>query len=140
MPSANTIKKFNSRIRITPSCWIWQGPFDKDGYGNLHANGIHWKAHRLAYEIYKGPIPEGALILHQCDNHWCANPYHMNPGTHQQNMIEARLRGRTRALLSPDEVRQIKDLIACGLLSQTAIARFYKTTSDILTRFFFYYW
>ena len=52
------------------------------------------RAHRMAYEVAKGDIPEGMHILHSCDNPKCCNPAHLRPGTHQENMDDMQARGR----------------------------------------------
>lgn len=50
--------------------------------------------HRLAYEAWVGPIPEGMLIRHTCDTPLCINPDHLIPGTHRDNMQDRLERGR----------------------------------------------
>lgn len=54
-------------------------------------------AHRLSYELHKGPIPDGLQILHSCDVKNCINPDHLRVGTHSENMAEAADRGRMRS-------------------------------------------
>ena len=81
-------------IRSAHECWPWTG-HTIHGYGALStANGGHAKAHRVAYEIAKGPIPPGLLVLHSCDNPPCCNPDHLSVGTTQQNSREAAERNR----------------------------------------------
>jgi len=75
-------------------CWVWQGHTYKNGYGCLKAFGKTVSAHRLSYELYKGPIPDGREIMHSCDNRLCVNPDHLTTGTHAANMKEAADRGR----------------------------------------------
>ena len=58
---------------------------NKDGYGSLKIGGKGILAHRFFYEKYKGPIPEGLLVLHRCNNPSCINPEHLYIGTHKQN-------------------------------------------------------
>lgn len=77
-------------------CWIWAGSSGRNGYGQFKAFGRMVAAHRFAYELYKGPIPDGMQILHSCDNKVCVNPDHLRIGTHAENMAEAKERGRMR--------------------------------------------
>lgn len=64
-------------------CWLWLGALT-DGYGVLHANGERM-AHRVSYEHYVGPIPEGLVIDHKCRTRCCINPRHMEPVTPAEN-------------------------------------------------------
>jgi hypothetical protein len=75
-------------------CWGWTGPLTDKGYGIVQVKGRKIGAHRLSYEYFKGPIPDGLHVLHSCDNPPCVNPDHLSVGTHQQNMREAKERKR----------------------------------------------
>lgn len=60
------------------------------GYGMFSASrlGIVCKlAHRWSYEYHVGPIPQGLVLDHLCDNRLCVNPAHLNPTTHQKNIL-----------------------------------------------------
>ncbi|MGR7993860.1 HNH endonuclease signature motif containing protein [Xanthobacter sp. ZOL 2024] len=74
-------------------CWLWVGHKYPNGYGAIKSFGRTISAHRFAYELYKGPIPEGMEILHSCDVKNCVNPDHLRVGTHRENMEEASARG-----------------------------------------------
>lgn len=76
------------------TCWPYTGPLFHNGYGQLYWQGRNQKAHRLAFIDARGPIPEGFLVLHHCDNRRCCNPEHLHLGTHKQNAEEAKARGR----------------------------------------------
>ena len=70
----------------TETCWIWTGYKCYWGYGIISVKSKPKKAHRIAYEVWKGPIPDGLLIRHLCNNPACINPDHLEIGTHQDNM------------------------------------------------------
>jgi hypothetical protein len=78
-------------------CWNWtkaKDPRPGKGHGLMTVGGKMLKPHRLAYELFVGPIPAGMHILHSCDNGACCNPAHLRPGTHQDNMRDRDVRGR----------------------------------------------
>lgn len=75
-------------------CWEWNGGLSSKGYGGLWYKGVNYKTHRLAYETWVGPIPEGLHILHSCDNPPCINPEHLRPGTNDENVQDKMNRDR----------------------------------------------
>lgn len=80
--------------RSDSDCWEWNGARSKGGYGNLGFRGATYAAHRVAYEIHFGSIPDGLCVLHRCDNRCCANPYHLFLGTQQDNVDDMMAKGR----------------------------------------------
>jgi hypothetical protein len=84
-----------ARIDIDANgCWIWTGRRYTKGYGQASFRGRNIRAHRYAYEAWKGPIPAGMMVLHSCDNPPCVNPDHLRIGTARDNMMDAIQRGR----------------------------------------------
>ena len=78
----------------TIGCWEYSGSIGRSGYGRVSAEGVYTQAHRVAYEEWVGPIPEGLFICHHCDNPPCINPAHLYAGTQQDNVDDMVRRSR----------------------------------------------
>lgn len=76
-------------------CIEWVGHKNSQGYGRIQVNHKDIRTHRLAYELANGPIPEGMVVRHKCDNPSCINPAHLEIGTQQENIRDRGERGRT---------------------------------------------
>lgn len=74
------ILKFLTCAEI-PGCWNWKAARNDKGYGQFDRE----YAHRVSYEMFVGPIPEGLQIDHKCPNHSCINPSHLRPLTNREN-------------------------------------------------------
>lgn len=101
-------RKVLDRVRRTPSgCWEWVGYRKPSGYGkfSLHRLGTH-AAHRLAYEVFCGPIPEGLSVCHHCDNPPCCNPAHLFVGTNGDNIRDRNRKGRNPVAKLSDAQRE----------------------------------
>lgn len=66
-------------------CWLWQANIDIYGYAIVKVDGKNRKAHRVAYELFIGPIPEGHDADHLCRVRHCVNPLHIEPVTSAEN-------------------------------------------------------
>ena len=90
------MKRFWDKVAIGrgDECWPWGASVQPNGYGQSRLAGKTIKAHRLAFELTYGPIPEGKHILHQCDDRLCCNPKHLKAGTHVENMADMMRRKR----------------------------------------------
>lgn len=100
-------KPMNPMERITRNvvisergCWLWQLSKDKPGYGRMkiqlgsREQFRFTSAHRRAWELWKGEIPDGLNVLHDCDTPSCCNPEHLFLGTQQDNMKDMHAKGR----------------------------------------------
>ena len=99
------------------------------GYGRIMIGNKRTMAHRLAYEHAYGPIPDGLIVRHKCDNPPCINPAHLELGTHRDNLDDriVRMSGRRgvqmhTAKLTEDAVREVRRRVASGE-SRRAVAR-----------------
>jgi len=97
VPPANRFWKFVDKGKKT-ECWNWKGHFSgsTSRYPSFYDGNSEVKAHRFSYELHVGPIPEGLLVCHHCDNKSCVNPAHLFVGTHKDNTNDARQKNRLR--------------------------------------------
>lgn len=72
--------------RVPGECWPWTGSRDPKGYGKAKIKKRSVSAHRMAYELSVGPIPDGYEIDHLCRNTSCCNPAHLEAVTPAENM------------------------------------------------------
>lgn len=130
-PNSTKVRGEKRRSQATPSfieersvkvpecgCWLWTGAFSS-GYGSAMFQGKSKRAHRLSWEIFKGPIPDGVCVCHECDTPACVNPDHLFLGTKKDNADDRDLKGRNKsnsmpgeshplALLTEGDVREIR--------------------------------
>lgn len=67
-------------------CWEWIGARDSRGYGNVKVGRRVRKAHRVIYELVRGPVPSGLEPDHLCRVPWCVNPEHVEAVPHLENV------------------------------------------------------
>lgn len=125
---------FWERVDRSGECWPWVRYCNTDGYGHVYYEGRIWGAHRVAWILTNGPIPEGMRVLHNCpggDNPACCNPAHLFLGTQADNVHDMMAKGRNtpqvgianpRARLTEEDVREIRRLYATGDYAYAGIA------------------
>jgi len=81
-----TGERFWSKVDKTDTCWLWVSALASGGYGQFSLGGRPQAAHRVAYELLVGPIPDGLSLDHMCHERLCVNPDHLRAVTTKQNM------------------------------------------------------
>lgn len=135
--------RFLEKVEKSDGCWIWRGALDGYGYGLFRVGRTIHRSHRVAWCMFRGDIPRGTLVLHNCpsgDNPSCVNPAHLWLGTMLDNIRDMEKKGRRatgdkvrhlsyprgdehfRAKLKESYIPEIRRL-ACGGVSFREIGR-----------------
>jgi hypothetical protein len=80
--------RFWAKVDKTKDCWNWTASRGTAGYGQIGIGGRYGRphlAHRVAYELEIGPIPDGMQVDHICHNRICVNPSHLRLATNKEN-------------------------------------------------------
>lgn len=111
-PMPSLTERFLARMPSGEGCWEWPGARNGDGYGTLRSGPRgavrQHMAHRVSWEVHFGPIPDGMLVCHHCDNPPCIRPDHLFLGTEAMNNRDRDRKGRHRVLVG-DEHPQRQD-------------------------------
>lgn len=130
-------------------CHIFTGGIHRNGYGSIGVGGSKGAkalAHRVAWNVHFGVIPDGLLVCHTCDNRSCCNPRHLFLGTNTENLqdMAAKVRGNNKAKGRPGErnkqakltdiqVRDIRSLCTARAMTQKAIAARYGISLSLVS-------
>ena len=145
-PRTSPVKRFWVKVLKSDGCWLWVGNQDHRGYGRfrIDAQGKMDGAHRAAWFLTYGPVPDGLHVCHHCDNPRCVRPDHLFLGTHDDNMRDMTVKGRghqgvrnVNAKVTEADVRAIRIRYAAGGVTQKALAEKYgvdHTTVSLIVR------
>lgn len=132
-------ERFWRNVNATASCWIWEGSLSTKGYGKLHNHGKALLTHRLAYELLIGPIPNGKMVCHHCDNPCCVCPSHLFLGDPKDNTKDMVLKQRHEygserysSKLSEIRVLEILHRYQTNKATLTALAREYSVSKSCI--------
>jgi len=131
-------------IRSDGECWPWLAGISNTEYGQVWSEGCTCGAHRIAWELTYGPIPEGMCVCHHCDNKTCCNPKHLFLGTSADNTADRVKKDRsyhpdfhgekhTRNVLTAKQVYNIRRRYAKGNISQRKLAAEYGVSRGAIT-------
>lgn len=96
------------KFTVGDECWMWTASLTSRGYGQVWIGGKNRRAHRVIYELFNGPIPDGLDLDHLCHNaddscpggtscphRACVRPSHQEPATRAVNLQRGRTEHRT---------------------------------------------
>jgi len=122
-------------------CWVWRGAKGVKGYGQIKRTGERRQvyAHRIAYELANGEVPEHKQVCHSCDNPLCVNPSHLFVGSSHDNHQDMKRKYRhlygernTEAILTEQQAREI--LALGSTVSQRELGRRYGVSQATISK------
>lgn len=110
--------------RLDSGCWRWRLSLGSHGYGQAWDGNTVTTAHRVAYRAFNGPIPDGRLVQHKCDNRWCVAPAHLELGDDASNALDKKRKGRAAKKLGTAQAAEIRRLVGAGRPQREIAAAF----------------
>ena len=136
-------QKFWVKLRLVEAtgCWEWGPCRNRSGYGWLNNKwAASQLAHRTAWELINGGIPEGLCVLHRCDNPPCCNPDHLFLGTRHDNAKDCIKKGRWplgssryNAKLTENDAHEVRQSFQKGVETPVALAKRFKVSSAAIS-------
>ena len=141
-------ERFEAKVDRLPGygphgqCHLWKAHRNRDGYGRVRVGGKVLYAHRAAWELENGPVPEGLCVLHRCDTPRCVNVEHLFLGTQADNIADMETKGRgshpkgsaiTQSKLNEGIIPEIRKDLAEGV-SGAELARRHGVDSNQISR------
>lgn len=84
--------RFMPKVKVTEGCWNWTAATNEKGYGVFRLRARRNQlAHGASYEHFVGPVPDGLVLDHLCENPRCVRPDHLEPVTNAENRRRARV-------------------------------------------------
>jgi hypothetical protein len=102
-------------------CFLWFGNQDRWGYGKINVDGRTYGAHRLAWSLIHGAIPNGLCVLHRCDTPSCVNPSHLFLGSFKDNTQDSLRKGRFN--IGKSRNVKLTELEVCQIRSEIGTLR-----------------
>ncbi len=102
--------RFWAKVDKSGDCWLWTASVRGSGYANFYFRGRCVNAHRVAWILTHGEVPDGLQVLHDCpggDNPLCVNPTHLYLGTIRDNVNDMYAKGRSWYDTHPEEARAV---------------------------------
>lgn len=135
-------KRFWSLLDKSGECWVWTKSCSRKGYGRVCVGHERYKqAHRIAWSLVNGEIPEGMGVLHRCDNPPCCRPDHLFLGTQLDNLRDCAAKGRTNPTYGEKSVRvklmdnQIGEIRALhGAMTSRKVATMFGVAHGTITK------
>lgn len=128
-------ERFWSKVEKSEGCWLWTGatvpPYGYGFLGRGKAGSGNIYAHRLAWELHFGSIPEGHFVCHHCDTPPCVRPDHLFVGLPSENSMDMAIKERQRHKLTAAQVAKIRASVD---MTQAQLARIYGVSHQLISR------